>query len=138
MRFYGIRPMMWYNQSADGFSLNGFVPTNIGGGDPGIVKLSNGNYIMVYVGPNLVTATSNPVIDTPLKIFPNPFTSAVTLHGKHGKQYAYSLLTAAGSLLRKGMVYGSSSLNLAALPAGTYLLVMEDDKKMYCSKLVKK
>jgi hypothetical protein len=138
LRFYGSGAMIWYNSSADGNTWNGFVNTNIVGGDPGVVKLSNGNYIMVYVGPpNIVTTTSDPNGAAPDKIFPNPFTSIIYMQGKDGKQYSYSLFTATGSLLQQGIFTGNGQLNTEKLSAGAYLLVTEVNKKIYCNRLLK-
>lgn len=139
LRFYGSGPIIWYNSSADGNIWSGYVNTNIVGGDPGIVKLSNGNYIMVYVGPpNIVTAIDDPAIAGPLKIFPNPSTSVVYMHGKDGKQYPYSLYTSSGALLQQGTFTGSGQLNIGKLSANAYLLMIESDKKIYCSRLIRR
>jgi hypothetical protein len=138
LRFYGSGPMIWSNSSVDGNSWNGFVNTNIMGGDPGIVKLSNGNYIMIYVGPpNIATTTGDPAAATPVKIFPNPFTSVIYLQGKGNKQYPYSLYSASGILLQQGILKGNKQLLTEQLSAGVYLLIVEENKKLYCSKLVK-
>jgi hypothetical protein len=137
LRFYGSGPLIWYNSSADGLTWNGFINTNIGGGDPGIVKLSTGSYIMIYVGPNVITNTSNPVTNSPIRLYPNPVSNLLTIQGKTGKKYPYSLYNAAGSLLRKAEFTGSASLDLGGLAAGVYLLVTEENKILYCSRLIK-
>ncbi len=138
LRFYGSGPMIWYNSSADGNIWNGFVNTNIAGGDPGIVKLSNGKYIMVYVGPpNIITATGNPNVIAPVTVFPNPFISVIYMQGRQGKQYPYSLFTSSGAFLRRGIFTTNGQLNMERLPAGAYLLMTEDNKIIYCSRLLK-
>lgn len=137
LRFYGSGPVIWYNSSADGNVWNGFQPTNIAGGDPGIIKLNNGKYLMIYVGPNTVTATGGPGASAPVKIFPNPFTSGIYLQGKTGRQYPYRLFSAGGELIMQGNINGNGQLKTSGLPAGVYLLVTEENKRVYCSRLVK-
>ncbi len=139
LRFYGSGPQIWYKTSSDGLVWNAFVNTNVMGGDPGVVKLSNGKYIMIYVGPpNIVTSTGDPNALSPVKIFPNPFSSLIYLQGKQGKKYPYHLYTASGSLLAQGSFTTSMSLNTEKYSAGSYLLVTEENKKIYCNRLLKK
>lgn len=138
LRFYGSGPFIWYNSSSDGNTWNGFVSTNIQGGDPGIVKLSTGKYLMIYVGPpNIITATGGTPSGFPLLVFPNPFSSQVVLKGSTGKVYAWSLYTASGGKLIQGNISGQGTINTAALPGGVYLLVVEENKKLYCLRLTK-
>ncbi|MBK7957321.1 MAG: T9SS type A sorting domain-containing protein [Bacteroidetes bacterium] len=50
MRFYGSGQLIWYNATSDGTSWQGFVNTNLNGGDPSIIKISANKYIAIYVG----------------------------------------------------------------------------------------
>lgn len=137
LRFYGSGPFIWYNSSSDGNTWNGFVNTNIAGGDPGIVKLSNGKYLMIYVGPpNIVTAINDPLVTYPVKVYPNPVQSFMTVKGKDQKKYPWSLYTSSGSLVTGGTFTGSTLINTGAFTRGTYLLVVEESKKLYCIKVV--
>ncbi|HEV7782246.1 MAG TPA: T9SS type A sorting domain-containing protein [Chitinophagaceae bacterium] len=138
LRFYGSGPTIWRNTSADGVSWSGYVNTNIVGGDPGIVKLPNGTYLMVYVGPpNIITATIGPATASTIQVFPNPFHSLVNIKGKTGKRYPYTLYSANGQLISEGNFTGDIRINTSGLPAGAYLLATEENKKIWCTKLVK-
>lgn len=139
LRFYGCGQNIWYNTSADGITWNGYINTNILGGDPGVVKLPNGRYILVYVGLNAVTATSSPSSSLlTVKIYPNPFTSEITMQGKDNHEYHYSLINSSGATLAPGYFTGTYSLKTGWLPAGTYLLLISDNKKTCCTRLIKK
>lgn len=138
LRFYGSGPSIWYNSSADGNTWNGFVNTNIMGGDPGIVKLSNGKYLMVYVGPpNIVTGTGGTPPALLPDIFPNPFTAIIAMKGSGGKTYKWGLYNTTGSLLLQGKISGQGEINATSLPAGVYLLAVEESHKLYCMRLLK-
>ncbi|MBM4179430.1 MAG: hypothetical protein FJ211_08880 [Ignavibacteria bacterium] len=56
LRFYGSGPSLWYKESADAESWGPFVPTNVMGGDPSVVRTRDGRYVMIYVGPRYPTA----------------------------------------------------------------------------------
>ena len=52
LRFYGAgQNGVWYNSSPNGGIWNGYVNTNIIGGDPSALKVGEGSYLMIYVGP---------------------------------------------------------------------------------------
>lgn len=138
LKFYGSGPLIWYNSSSDGINWNGFVSTNTGGGDPGIVKLSNGSYIMIFVGPNPVTSTFDPNGSIPVRIYPNPFLTEIKMDGKQGHTYSFSLFTSGGALLQQGSFNAQKTLNLEKLSPGVYLLVTEENKKTWCTRIVKK
>jgi hypothetical protein len=139
LKFYGSGQNIWFNSSLDGNTWNGYVNTNIMGGDPGIVKLNNGKYLMIYVGPTNITV---PVIDprftnSSVIIYPNPARQTIILEGRENKNYPFSILTAAGSLVMQSNFNGKKSIDLGKIAAGTYLFVFEDNNKMFCRKLVK-
>jgi hypothetical protein len=136
--FYGSGPIIWRNSSTDGNSWSGYTNTNIMGGDPGIVKLADGTYLMVYVGPpNIVTATFDPTATFPIRIFPNPFQTILHFRGKIGKQYLYHLYQPDGKLIKTGQFTSNEQLEMEHLSSGVYLVVVEVDKKLFCTKLVK-
>ncbi|OGL99074.1 hypothetical protein A2501_02875 [Candidatus Uhrbacteria bacterium RIFOXYC12_FULL_57_11] len=52
MRFYGTESMhrgIWWSESTDGKTWSDPTPTGLSGADPGIVKLENGTYLIIYV-----------------------------------------------------------------------------------------
>jgi hypothetical protein len=80
LRFYGSGPMIWYCSSEDGSSWSGYIPTNTPGGDPGVVKLRSGGYLMIFVGrprPSGVHAAHKK--PTTFHVYPNPTDGMITI-----------------------------------------------------------
>lgn len=50
LRFYGSGANIWLNKSNDATTWNSYINTNVKGGDPSVVKISDDNYIMICVG----------------------------------------------------------------------------------------
>jgi len=50
LRFYGSGMNVWYSSSPNGGEWSAFTNTNINGGDPSVLKLSETNYLMIYTG----------------------------------------------------------------------------------------
>ena len=50
LRFYGSGPNIWFSKSDNGYDWSSYTETNVKGGDPGIVKLGDNKYMMIYVG----------------------------------------------------------------------------------------
>jgi hypothetical protein len=73
LRFYGCGPIIWYNYSPNGGVWSGYVNTNILGGDPGVVKISANNYLMIFVGQPYSTGITDILSEkNAVKVFPNP------------------------------------------------------------------
>lgn len=85
MRFYGTGSpgAIWFKTTSNGKSWSNFTTTNINGGDPAVVRLSNGQYMMLYVGPPYAATgvLSNNANLRELKIYPNPATNRAILEG---------------------------------------------------------
>lgn len=83
LRFYGSGMMIWFSASSNGGVWSGFTNTNIQGGDPTVLKLSDTNYIMVYTGlpyPNSIENNSNLINNFVLEQnYPNPFNPVTNL-----------------------------------------------------------
>jgi len=60
LRFYGCGPDIWFNSSPDGGNWTGYTVTNRRGGDPSVVKLGSGNYLMVCVGQPYAGVAEHP------------------------------------------------------------------------------
>ena len=65
LRFYGSGNKLWYSNSSDGFSWSAFTDTNINGGDPSVLQLETNRFLMIYVGEQYSSVTSQiPTITT--------------------------------------------------------------------------
>lgn len=130
LRFYGSGPNIWYNSSSNGGVWNGFVPTNLQGGDPSVLQVSEQSYLMVYVGKPYSTGVNNPnsALHT-VQIYPNPASEDLQLHSAEGLgEYQYIIFNADGRILQEGH-RNVPSINLAGIPAGVcFLKIMFGDQ----------
>ncbi|NBV14646.1 MAG: T9SS C-terminal target domain-containing protein [Sphingobacteriia bacterium] len=132
LRFYGCGSnTIWYNSSSNGGVWNGYVPTNIIGGDPSVVKTDSQQYIMIYVGPPNATIT-NPQVSNPslIKLIPNPTQEYLIL--EYIEEYSnkcYEIYSAQGTLCFEGILsIGSHKVNIQSLPSGMYYLSIKGIK----------
>ena len=74
LRFYGCGPTTWYNYSANGGVWNGYVNTNLQGGDPSVVKLDSNDYLMIYTGQPYagIVNRHGPLGTSSISVSPNP------------------------------------------------------------------
>jgi len=123
LRFYGSGPSIWYNTSANGGVWNGFVNTNVQGGDPSVVQISANNYWMVYVGQPYSTGSNEP--DSALlsaKVFPNPATSFMRIFSTEKlTEYEYAIFDTNGRLMLEGRT-SIHSMSVEGIPNGIYFL----------------
>jgi hypothetical protein len=72
LRFYGAGTNgIWYNNSPNGGMWNGYVNTNINGGDPAVLKTDVSEYMMIYVGEPYITGFNNEISKEDLVILIN-------------------------------------------------------------------
>jgi hypothetical protein len=71
-----------------------------------------------------------------VKLYPNPAANKVWLEGTSGT-YRYNLMNVTGQTLESGTFNTNTTLNVEALPAGTYLIQLEKDGQSETLKLVK-
>jgi len=130
LRFYGSGPNIWYNTSSNGGLWNGFVPTNIQGGDPSVLQVSPQNYLMIYVGKPYSTAVKDPdsAIST-LQIYPNPASDKLQLRSAVGLvEYHYIIFNTNGRILKEGYT-DVSSIDLDGIPVGIcFLKIISGDQ----------
>ncbi|MFN0175403.1 MAG: T9SS type A sorting domain-containing protein [Saprospiraceae bacterium] len=123
LRFYGSGPLIWYNSTTNGGVWNGFVNTNIQGGDPSVVQISSNNYWMVYVGPPYSTGLDE--LDPSLisaVVFPNPATSFIRLFSTEKlTEYDYQIFDTNGRLMQ-GAHTGINLISVEGIPNGVYFL----------------
>jgi hypothetical protein len=131
LRFYGSGGNVWYNHSANGGVWDGYVPTNIQGGDPSVVKIDSNNYLMIYVGQPYSVAKEELIDNSELvKIYPNPAFDKITinLNGKicSGK---IELYTMQGVLVWESEVLESEiTLDRSKVYPGGYIYRIHSDR----------
>lgn len=72
LRFYGSGPMIWYNATANGGVWNGFVATNLNGGDPSVVRVAPDLYRIIFVGAQYITDLTEADATDSAFFYPNP------------------------------------------------------------------
>lgn len=127
LRFYGSGQKIWYNSTIDGNVWNGFVQTNIKGGDPALVKTKNNEYLIIFVGTPPLTLIDGIGLPSDLAIFPNPVSEQINFYPKMGINEDYLIINLWGEIIRQGVLSGNI-LDVSSLPGGIYIL------KMVCSK----
>ena len=87
LRFYGSGMFVWYSTSPNGGLWSSFVNTNIQGGDPSVLKISENNYLMIYTGmsyPLGINESENSGVNNfeLNQNYPNPFnpTTKINYH----------------------------------------------------------
>lgn len=94
LRFYGSGAQIWLNRSSNGGVWTGYTPTNLQGGDPSVVKIDSGQYLIIFVGPPYATSreqTEN--APNPCLLYPNPATTQLFLDCGTGATLAAPRLT---------------------------------------------
>ena len=129
LRFYGSSPFfIWYNSSPNGGVWNGFVNTNLQGGDPSVVKVAENNYLMVFVGkPYAQTGVSADLnLENSISIFPNPVKSVLNIvQNIQNQAFNYRIYSASGKLYKTGQA-DHNLISVEDLPAGEYFLEIEN------------
>lgn len=130
LRFYGSGPFIWYNVSPNGGQWNGFVNTNIQGGDPSVIKISEKNYLMVFVGSPYLTNNENSIKDPERFIlFPNPVKNRLEIHCKNqNDEFDYKIYSLSGQLIDSGM-HRTSSVEVDHLSSGFYFIELQSAGK---------
>ncbi len=126
LRFYGSGPFIWYNVSPNGGQWTGFVNTNIQGGDPTVVKISENNYLMVFVGSPYLTNNENDIKDPERFIlFPNPVKNRLEIHCKNQNDaFDYKIYSSSGQLIDSGM-HRTSPIEIEHLFQGFYFIELQ-------------
>ena len=137
LRFYGSGTLIWYNSTAHGGTWNGYINTNIQGGDPTVVKLSDSSYIMIYVGaPNFTALQTQAATNTEYLIYPNPTANLIYIQSSSPQELTvYRIFNKSGQLVLSGKVQNKSFISLSGLESGLYLLQLGDEDKTH--KIIK-
>ena len=137
LRFYGSGQSVWYNSSSDGYFWQGYINTNIVGGDPSVEKLGDANYLAVFVGtPYTVEVTENTIIERQIQIFPNPFTREISLLPNTFNDCFCILTNPIGQIIWSGVQIEHQ--DFSSLVAGLYFLRVNAKNSIQTIKIIKK
>ena len=130
--FFYILPDRSFQINVEHFKITGgdhTWPDNPFGGN-GVNKDINGSievweFFSQYDINGLITTTAveEKIVDTKIKIFPNPSATAITISLEDIQEDNYQLTSATGKIIQSGTIDSRNySLNLAHLPTGVYFL----------------
>ncbi|MEO8591556.1 MAG: hypothetical protein ABI432_19400 [Flavobacteriales bacterium] len=122
VRFYGAgQNGVWYNSSPNGGMWNGYVNTNIMGGDPSVLKVGEGNYLMVYVGQPYAMGIGDDMSAPQVSVVaPIPAHDRLCIAGERPVAY-YRILSSGGVLIQEGRP-ANGIIRLDQVAAGCHLL----------------
>lgn len=121
LKFYGSGPSgIWWNSSTDGNTWNGYTSCSITGGDPSVVKLAGGTYVMIYVStPNYTTVNDFGL--TNVKCFPNPAMEILRIQSVE-PVHAIDILDVKGCIVEKlTSNQHITEVNVSQLAEGLYI-----------------
>ena len=137
LRFYGSGQQVWFNTSANGGVWQNYVNTNVQGGDPSVVKLASGNYLMIYTGQPYITGVTEPQNDlNPIFIYPNPSTDFVSVFGLE-EEWAYIIYSVKGEIESEGEINIQDKINISVLSSGLHFLSLKCRNRSCFYKLLK-
>ncbi len=98
MRFYGysdnvVGNFIWWSESTDGITWSSYNFTNISEAkDPGIVKLSNGSYVMIVPRTESPLALNDLKKTISIKVSPNPFEGNIFFQWKNKQNKKWEIV----------------------------------------------
>ncbi|MDQ1265675.1 MAG: type sorting protein [Bacteroidota bacterium] len=123
LRFYGCgNSGIWYNYSKNGGEWKGYIGTNLKGGDPSVVKLSEDKYLIIFVGQKYPSAVEEKEYsDSNTLIWPNPAESDIFIRNLVSMQENNIIIfNELGEILIK--IPYQERIQLGNLPSGHYFL----------------
>lgn len=72
-----------------------------------------------------------------LSVYPNPFSSVITIDNKQDQNGIWQIYNSIGQLIKNGYYQNRKTLNLSKFPSGVYFLNIYIKTKMYTIKLLK-
>ncbi len=138
LRFYGSGSSIWFNSTSNGGKWNEFIYTNVQGGDPSVVKLSDQNYLMIYVGNPYPVASSEFASDLQkINIKINSLNDGITIHTDlTDAPLRYQIYTTLSTLISKGIVK-NNNIRINQLYPGIYFLIVQSDNFLIQSLPIK-
>jgi hypothetical protein len=140
LRFYGAGGTgVWFNSTSNGGVWNGYVNTNIQGGDPSVLKVSATNYLIVFVGNPYSTGFNNEVSkEESIAIYPNPASNHINVKAATKLlNSVYTVYDNTGKAVLAGKINSENTIiELGNLSGGIYLFSVGDNLKQ-TFKLIK-
>lgn len=133
LRFYGAGGTgVWFNSTSNGGVWNGYVNTNIQGGDPSVLKVSATNYLIVFVGNPYLTGFNNEVSKKEsIAIYPNPASNHINVKAATKLlKSVYTVYDNTGKAVLAGKINSENTIiELVNLSGGIYLFSVGDNLK---------
>jgi hypothetical protein len=132
LRFYGCGSQyLWFNSSPNGGVWNGYTSTNLMGGDPSAIKISENNYLIIYVGLPYTTGISNEQKNdiNQVHLFPNPTQHNIHIQLSPQLQNTrYTIYNAMGQTVLNGLYPNNGEgISIENLGNGIYFLNLENN-----------
>ncbi|MBK6542952.1 MAG: hypothetical protein IPG10_17050 [Flavobacteriales bacterium] len=126
LRFYGAgQNGIWYNSSPNGGVWNGYVSTNIQGGDPSVLKVDPSTYLIIYVGAPYALAVNDELTGASgPRVVPVPAHDVLQVMGISAVRN-YRIRSLTGALLQEGTPMGGV-IRIDGLSTGAHLLEIID------------
>lgn len=126
LRFYGAGPNgIWFNSSPNGGQWNGYVNTNLHGGDPSALKVDDGNYLIVYVGAPGSAGLAEAEAARGLRLAPVPASTALHVDWP-GHVLVRAMVTGTDGRTHGPLGLMSGNLAIDDLEPGMYVIDLVD------------
>ena len=133
LRFYGSGSTgVWFNSTSNGGLWNGYVNTNIQGGDPSALKLSASNYLLIFVGNPYSTGINDVEFkNESIVIYPNPVNGQINVKAVASLFGSdYTVYDNTGKLVLTGQIISeNTTIELGNLSGGFYLFYVGKNLK---------
>jgi hypothetical protein len=138
MRFYGAGQSIWYKSTPNGGQWSAYVNTNIQGGDPTVVKISDSSYAMIFVGESYTVDVQENFDSRKLILFPNPASDKIYLDGLLPNESLIEIIDLSGKcLLSFKTLFKQKEIFTGNLAPGIYFLKVEEVEKVQWMKFAK-
>ena len=136
LRFYGCGPTIWYTSSSDGIAWSAYTNTNLVGGDPGIVKLSNNSYIIIYVGQPYPPTTTTTAVEFKLK--PNTVNKTLFVGVNNNNPVSYIIYNSKGQRISSSTTVNNAGINISNLAGGIYFITLSQNETSKTMRFLKR
>lgn len=121
LRFYGSSMGgIWFNSSPNGGTWNGYVSTNVQGGDPTVVKVGASSYLMVHVGAPNANLVAEPMTSPTLRVLPTPASGSMTVRSSISSEGRLLVFDASGHVVLDEAFQQAATLDACIWSAGCY------------------